>query len=150
MEKINQLECPQVTLQYKDSNCNKRVTIKSSDICYDILKPLYNDCMQHHEECWIIYLNHANKVLGALCASKCGINCTIIDKKIILQAALLCHATAIIMSHNHPSGNLIPSEIDKTQTKKLKKACETLDIALLDHIIITEDGYVSFADEGIL
>jgi DNA repair protein RadC len=103
-----------------------------------------------HEEFWIVYLNNSNKVLDQLQLSKGGITGTLVDVRITLKKALELGATAIILTHNHPSGNLYPSEADKQLTKKLKTASESLDIKVLDHIIVTEKSYFSFADEGIL
>jgi DNA repair protein RadC len=103
-----------------------------------------------HEEFWIIYLNNSNKVLSKSQLSKGGITGTLVDVRLVFKAALEMGAVSIILSHNHPSGALQPSEADKQITKKLKLAGESLDIRILDHLIITENHYYSFADEGIL
>ncbi|WP_373136574.1 RadC family protein [Bacteroides sp. HPS0048] len=147
---MNTLSFPQITVSYKDADASKRVTIHSSKESYDQFKPVYEDCMQHHEECWAMYLTPLNKVLGVSCISRNGINCAIVDIRIILQTALVSHASAIILSHNHPSGSTKASPQDNSLTSHLKKACETIDIQLLDHIILTEDSYLSYADEGML
>ncbi len=95
-------------------------------------------------------LNRANKVLGVMNVSDGGITGTIVDVKLILQAAILGNASGLIISHNHPSGILSASVQDDFITRQLKKACEVMDIALLDHVIVTPESYYSYADEGRL
>lgn len=146
----NELSFPKIKVTYQDKDSNKRQIISSPDTTYQVLKGVYKDCMQHHEECWVLYLNHANKLLGISCISSSGISSTIVDIRIIIQTALVSHASAILLSHNHPSGSLKSSGNDDKLTKRLKNACELLDINLLDHVIITEDGYYSYANEGML
>jgi DNA repair protein RadC len=102
------------------------------------------------EEVKVILLNRSNKVLGIYSLAKGGITSCVVDVRIILSVALKTLATGIILVHNHPSGNLKPSQDDLKVTKKLKESCSLLDITLLDHLIITKDDYYSFADEGIL
>ena len=104
----------------------------------------------NHEEFWIVLLNRANNVLSQHLISKGGQAGTIADPKIIFQAALENHAASIILSHNHPSGNLKPSQADINLTRKLRDAGQLLDIPVLDHVIFTNSSYFSFADEGIL
>ena len=103
-----------------------------------------------HEEFWIIYLNNSNKVIEQYQVSKGGITGTLVDVRITLKKALEIGAVSLILVHNHPSGNLSASEADKQLTKKLKNAAESLDIKVLDHVIVTEKSYLSFADEGML
>ena len=95
-------------------------------------------------------LNRANMVLGIFNLSKGGSTSTVVDVKIILSIALKANASSIIIAHNHPSGNLVPSGSDKDITSKLKNACKVVDLDLLDHLIISKAGYFSFADQGIL
>lgn len=121
--------------------------ITSSKAVFEIMQPLLGDLL--HEEFWVLYLNNANKVIYKAQLSKGGITGTIVDVRLIFKLALENNATSIILSHNHPSGKLVASEADKEITKKLKFAGEQLDIKVLDHIIITEKGYLSFQDEGI-
>ena len=147
---MNTFSFPQISVNYKDADAAKRTMVNSSRISYDIFKEAYDECMQHHEECWVMFLNQANRLLGLSCISKCGISQTVVDVRIILQTALLAHASGIILSHNHPSGNMVASSNDNAITSKLKKACELLDITLLDHIILSDMGYLSYADEGML
>lgn len=122
--------------------------INSSRSVFDLMQPLLGDLA--HEEFWILYLNNSNKVLEQFQVSKGGITGTLVDVRIILKKALELGAVSLILVHNHPSGNLKPSEADKQLTKKLKTAAESLDIKILDHLIVTEKSYLSFADEGML
>jgi DNA repair protein RadC len=121
--------------------------ITSSKAVFEIMQPIIGDLL--HEEFWVLYLNNANKVIHKAQLSKGGITGTLVDVRLIFKLALEHNATAIILSHNHPSGKLVASDADKEITKKLKFAGEQLDIKVLDHIIITEKGYFSFQDEGI-
>lgn len=121
---MNTLSFPQITVSYKDADASKRVKIHSSKESYDILKTFYEDCMQHHEECWAMYLNRAGKLLGVSCISRSGIDCTVVDIRIVLQTALVSHASGIILSHNHPSGSTVASTQDNNLTSQLKKGCE--------------------------
>lgn len=122
--------------------------ITSSRIAFEILQPIIGDLP--HEEFWILYLNNSNKVIYKSQLSKGGITGTLVDIRLVFKVALEHNATGIILSHNHPSGILVASEADKQITKKLKIAGETLDVKVLDHLIITQSGYFSFADSGIL
>ncbi|MGO3706806.1 MAG: RadC family protein [Mesonia hippocampi] len=122
--------------------------ITSSSTAFEILKPILEDLP--HEEFWILYLNNANKVLQRHQLSKGGITGTLVDVRLIFKQALSLGATAIIAAHNHPSGKLTPSRSDIEITKKLKLAGKSLDIKLLDHLIVTQNTYLSFADEGLL
>ena len=98
----------------------------------------------------MLLLNRANKVLGIFQASSGGVTGTVADPKLILVAALKSNASSLVISHNHPSGNLKPSRQDEELTMKIKEAAKFLDIRLLDHLIVTPEAYYSFADEGIL
>jgi DNA repair protein RadC len=103
-----------------------------------------------HEEFWIVYLNNSNKVIHKNQLSKGGITGTLVDVRLVMKTAIEVGATGLILAHNHPSGTLKPSEADKQITIKLKTAAESLDIKVLDHLIITEKAYFSFADENML
>lgn len=103
-----------------------------------------------HEEFWVVYLNNSNKVIFKLQLSKGGITATLVDVRLILKCALEVGATALILAHNHPSGSLIPSDADRLITQKIKSASQSLDIKILDHLIVTEKAYFSFSDQGIL
>lgn len=132
----------------KESEPQKKAGITCSRDVYDLMKPELMD--QPHEEFWIIILNRANIVLKKKLISSGGISGTVADPKIIFKVALESGASAIILVHNHPSGNLKPSEADTRLTKKLKEAGQLLEIPVLDHLIFTDNTYLSFADEGLL
>ncbi|WP_313803581.1 RadC family protein [Flavobacterium sp.] len=122
--------------------------ITSSKAVFEIMQPIIGELL--HEEFWVLYLNNSNKVVYKTQISKGGITGTVVDTRIIYKIALEYNATSVILSHNHPSGSLIASEADIQITKKLKEAGKHLDISVLDHVIVTETNYFSFADEGIL
>lgn len=122
--------------------------ITSSASVFELMQPIMGDLQ--HEEFWIIYLNNSNKVIHKNQLSKGGITGTLVDVRLVLKMALEVGATGIILAHNHPSGTLKPSESDKQITQKLKVAAQSLDIKVLDHLIITEKAYFSFADEILL
>lgn len=126
----------------------EKVKITSSNSVFELLQPVIGEL--DHEEFWILYLNNSNKIIENFQISKGGITGTLVDVRITLRRALELGAVSIILAHNHPSGNLNPSEADKQLTKKLKSASESLDIKVLDHLIVTEKSYFSFADEGLL
>lgn len=122
--------------------------ITSSISVFEMMQPVIGELQ--HEEFWIIYLNNSNKVIQKQQLSKGGITGTLVDVRLVLRQALELNATALILVHNHPSGTLKPSEADKQLTRKLKTAAECMDIKVLDHIILTEKAYFSFADETLL
>ena len=126
---------------------NNRPGIRSSKDAYELLEPRLADL--RHEEFWILLLNRANKVLRAEQISSGGQAGTVVDVKMVFMAALKGSAAAIILSHNHPSGAIRPSRADIDLSKKIKAAGELLDIRVLDHLIIGEKQYFSFADEGL-
>ncbi|MFY0482069.1 RadC family protein [Flavobacterium sp. PLA-1-15] len=121
--------------------------ITSSKSVFNIMQPIIGELP--HEEFWVLYLNNSNKVIYKSQLSKGGITGTVVDIRLIFKTAFEHNATAIILAHNHPSGVLQASDADKQITRKLKDAGKNLDINVLDHIIITENGYLSFMDEGI-
>lgn len=122
--------------------------IESSSSVYEVMLPILGELP--HEEFWILYLNNSNKIITKNQLSKGGITGTLVDVRLVLKKALEVGATALILCHNHPSGTLKPSTADREITKKLKVAAQSLDIKVLDHLIITEKAYFSFADEGQL
>jgi DNA repair protein RadC len=121
--------------------------ITSSKMIFEIMQPIIGELP--HEEFWVLYLNNSNKVLSKSQLGKGGITGTLVDVRLVFKAALEMGATGLILCHNHPSGTLMPSEADKQITKKLKAAGQNLDINVLDHIIIAENGFYSFNDDGI-
>ena len=122
--------------------------IRSSLDAYNIIKPCFYNCMFHHEESWILLLNN-NKPLGVARVGMGGINQTLVDERIILQYMLKCNATGVILFHNHPSQNMSFSVEDLVLTRKLKKCCGIMRLFLVDHIIVGEESYLSFSDEGL-
>jgi len=122
--------------------------LTSSLSAFELMQPIIGELQ--HEEFWIIYLNNSNKVIQKSQLSKGGITGTLVDVRLVLKNALEVGATGLILAHNHPSGTLKPSEADKQITDKLKMAALSLDIKVLDHLIVTEKAYFSFADEGLL
>lgn len=126
----------------------KITKISSSKSVFELLQPILGEL--EHEEFWIIYLNNSNKVLHHAQLSKGGITGTLVDVRLVLKQALELGAVAMILAHNHPSGTLKPSTADIQITQKLKNAADALDLKVLDHLIITQKEYFSFADEGVL
>ncbi|MBE7653297.1 DNA repair protein RadC [Tenacibaculum finnmarkense genomovar finnmarkense] len=132
--------------QFIESNRISKIT--SSLDAATILQPLIGDL--GHEEFWVLYLNNSNKVVAKHQLSKGGFTATLVDVRLLYQKALKVSAVGIIVAHNHPSGKLKPSNSDIQLTAKIKQAGVTLDIKLLDHLIITEKTYFSFADQEML
>lgn len=122
--------------------------ITSSKAVFNLMQPIIGDLA--HEEFWVLFLNNSNKVLAKNQISKGGLTATVVDVRLLFKRALELASVGIIVCHNHPSGKLLPSNADKQLTQKIKQAGATLDIKLLDHLIITQKAYFSFADEGIL
>ena len=125
-----------------------RKKITSSASVFEVMQPVIGELP--HEEFWIIYLNNSNKILQTSQLSKGGITGTVVDIRLVFKTALSLGSVAIILAHNHPSGTLKPSQADIQLTKKLSRAGESLDIKVLDHLIVTEKAYFSFADEQML
>lgn len=122
--------------------------VKSSNDVFNLYRPVIADLP--HEEFWITLLNRANKVRHRFNISKGGLTGTVIDVRLIMKKALENNASSLILCHNHPSGNTQPSDADIQITRKLKDAGKIMEIPVLDHLIVTENGYFSFADEGML
>ncbi len=130
---------------------SQRPKITTSVDAYEILQKIWNrDKIELVEEFKVLFLNRSNKVLGVLDASSGGITGTVADPRIILTAAIKANAVGIVLSHNHPSGSVKPSRADEELTVKIREAARFLDMTVLDHIIISSEGYYSFADEGLL
>jgi DNA repair protein RadC len=126
----------------------KKVSISSSKDAFNILQPIIGDLMI--EEFWVIYLSRSNKIVSKEKISQGGITGTMVDNRLIFKKALELNAVSLIISHNHPSGNIQPSNSDIQITQEIKKAGELLNITLMDHLIITQTAYFSFADENLL
>lgn len=132
----------------KDSEVKEIKKITSSRDAYQMFYPFLSDL--NHEETWALLLNRSNQVMSKMLVSKGGISSTIVDIRLILREALNVYASAIILGHNHPTNNLMPSEQDLRITAKLKDAAKLMDINLLDHLILCGDKYYSFADENVM
>ena len=124
------------------------VQIKCSKDVADIFQPILSDLL--HEEFWILFLNRSNRVINRMKLSQGGISGTVTDVRMVMKKAIEYLASGIIVCHNHPSGNLNPSESDSKITQKIKEAGNLLDIQLLDHLIISDKDYYSFADNGLI
>lgn len=145
-------EVAEVQLIYKSKiKASERPKITKSADAFEVLKKHWNpNTLEFVEEFKVMLLNIANRVLGIIEISSGGISGTVVDTKIVFAAAIKSAATSLVLSHNHPSGNLSPSQADINLTRKLKSAGELLDIAVLDHIILTSESYFSFADDGLI
>lgn len=144
---------PQIKLRYKIKLKKSELPlITMSEDAYKILEEVWKglDNINHIESFIVLYMSRSNRVLGWQQVSLGGITGTVADPRIIFQAAILTNAAGIILSHNHPSGNTKPSEADIQLTQKMTQAGKVLDISVLDHLIMTDEGYYSFADEGKL
>ena len=132
----------------KNDDATPNKFIKSSRDAYNAIKHLFEDLS--HEEFYVIVLSRSNKILSIDLISKGGIDSTVVDGKVIFKKALEKSASGIILCHNHPSGNLKPSDTDIELTRKMKTFGAYIDMPVLDHIIVTDTGYSSFSDLGIL
>ena len=149
--KVDYFTIPEITVSYKDTvKASERAIITSSSDAVKVFFVAFEHCVEHHEEVNVLYLNKSNRVLGISNVSKGGISGSFVDIKIILQTALKVSASSILLSHNHPSGSIKPSNDDLVLTEKIKKGCEAIDVKLFDHIIVTNEAFTSFADEGLL
>jgi DNA repair protein RadC len=144
------LKVNEITVKYTPV---KRVNqiINTSNDAYNVLMQFFpEDTIELQEQFVVLYLNKANKIIGGYKISVGGITATVVDVRLILSVALKTLATGLILAHNHPSGNTKPSIADQELTKRIKAASDLMDISLLDHLIITNEAYLSFADEGFL
>lgn len=138
----------EVQLKYKKARVEKEIGIRSSRDAYNLLNNLIGEHVHHQEVFCAMYLNKANKVMWTEVINIGGQSSCNIDKKAIVKRALMGGCAAMIVGHNHPSGNKNPSESDRRATKDVKKALGYFDISLLDHIIVCDKEYYSFADNG--
>ena len=142
----------EVKLTYQPKiKASERANIETSENAYQLMMSVFDaDTIQHKESMKVILWNRPRKVLGVCSISEGGINETSADIRIIMQAAILGNASGIILAHNHPSGNVQPSWQDNQLTQRAKDVAKLLDIALLDHLIVTDEKYYSYADEGYI
>lgn len=139
---------PQIRLAYVSDHAAEYKKVTGSKETADFIRSTYQEGEVEYRECFrVVYLNRANRILGFQTISEGGTSATVVDNKMIFAGALLFNAHSIILCHNHPSGNLIPSPEDDTVTKRAKSAGEILNIRVLDHLIISADGYYSYNDE---
>lgn len=140
----------EIAISYKPKvRASERYTIHRSKDAYELLiKEAFNaDTLEYKEYLKLILLNNANKVLGITTISEGGMDSTIVNVRLILQTALLTHSSSIILAHNHPAGNILPSNNDDVMTKKIQEAAQQINIKLYDHLIVTRDNYYSYSDE---
>lgn len=142
----------EVELSYKSTNKHsERMKVTCSKDAYKVLRTTYREgTIEHKEYFKILLLNRGREVLGYTQVSEGGISSTIVDVRVILQIAILCNASSIILAHNHPSGNLKPSREDKELTTQTVQAAKLMSIQVADHIILSDEEYYSFSDEGLL
>ena len=148
MENLFNVSEVKLTYRTKQKASERPKIISSIDTYYLLLKCFDEDTIELKESFKVLLLNRSNKVLGVMNVSDGGISCTTVDTRLIMQSVILSNATQIIIAHNHPSGNINPSADDCSVTRRIKKACELLEIELLDHVIITPESYYSYADNG--
>jgi len=139
----------ELSLKRNESNY-KKVKIGSSDDAADYVRQFYHDDITIYESVFMLLLNRANNTIGYVKISQGGITGSVVDPKLILKFTIDALASGVILVHNHPSGNLQPSEGDKEVTHRVKTLLNLCDTKLLDHVILTEKSYFSFADNGIL
>jgi DNA repair protein RadC len=150
--KKQKFQVAEVELVYRSKvKASERPKITCSNDAYDVLMDSWEEGkLELLEQFKIVLLDRSHRVLGIFQASSGGICGTVVDPKLIFTTALKTRSCSLILSHNHPSGNLKPSEADLTLTRKIKQAGEILEIKVLDHLIITSEGYYSFSDEGVM
>ena len=147
--KLDKGRPPKIRIVYSKNQKGKdRVKVTSLKDVYHWFRSLWSSQLQTREEMLVLLLNRNNQILGYHTLSSGGITGTVADIRLLYSVALNALATSVIIAHNYPSGNLNPSEADRVLTRKVKEAGKIMDITLLDHLIITKDGYFSFADEN--
>jgi DNA repair protein RadC len=151
-EQAKEFQVAEIQLTYRSNvKPSMRPKISTSKDAFEVLRRSWDiDKLEFVEQFKVLLTNRANKVLGIFEVSTGGITGTVADPKLIFVAALKSGACGLVLSHNHPSGNLQPSQADIELTRRIKEGGKLLDIQLLDHLIITSEGYCSFSDEGII
>ena len=143
---ISILAASELGRRRKEESVKERMAILSSKDVYECFYPMM--CDLPTEECWVLLLNQASKIIDKTKISAGGLSATAVDVRCILREALLKRASAIVLCHNHPSGNIRPSKEDDLLTRHVAQASECMDIRLVDHIILTDGAFYSYADEG--
>jgi DNA repair protein RadC len=144
------LQVQEIGLTYKKLSDSPETAI-SSEVTFNFIKPFFDNYHGIREAMFAIYLNRANQIIGVQRISEGSLTGTMVDVKIVLKGAIGILATGIILAHNHPSGNLNPSHVDKEFTKKINEACKVMDFVLLDHLILgSSTNYYSFSDHGLI
>jgi DNA repair protein RadC len=144
------MKVSEIKVSYSNTG-GKKIKVNNSDTAWQVALSQWDmSIIEFQEEVKVILMNRANVVLGIYELSRGGSTSSVVDIKIILSVALKAHSSSIIIVHNHPSGNLQPSEADKRLTKRLKSACEVVDLVLLDHLIVTKESFYSFKDNDLL
>jgi DNA repair protein RadC len=151
-EQTKEFQVAEIQLAYRSNvKPSMRPKISTSRDAFEVLRRSWDlDKLEFVEQFKVLLTNRANKVLGIFEVSTGGITGTVADPKLIFVAAIKANACGVLVAHNHPSGNLQPSQADIELTKRIKEGGKLLDIQLLDHLIITSEGYCSFSDEGII
>jgi DNA repair protein RadC len=144
METINLYELKKIQTNFPKEK------ITSADVAADFIKQFYGDDIEIFESAFILLLNRQNQTIGYAKISQGGITGTVVDVRLVAKYAVESLASGVILAHNHPSGNLNPSEADKRITQQVKKGLEVLDISLMDHLILIPEGFYSFANSGTL
>ncbi|MEZ4945070.1 MAG: JAB domain-containing protein [Cyclobacteriaceae bacterium] len=153
MEKLKKnYQVAEIQLSYKSNvKASERPKISNSKDAYEVFLSSWDDSkIEFVEQFKVMLTNRANKVLGIFELSSGGVSGTVADPKLIFAAAIKANACGILLAHNHPSGSTQPSQSDIALTKKIKEGGKLLDVQLLDHVIVTLEGYYSFADEGLI
>ena len=144
------MESYKYEIKAKKTECFKEAHIESSIDAYDYAMQFYHEDISLYESCYMILINNANMVIGWVKISQGGIADTPVDARLVCKSALDTLATQVILVHNHPSGSTKPSQQDKRMTKNVQAALEIFTIKLVDHLIVAESGYLSFAEEGMI
>ena len=152
INETNLFKIAEIAVKYSTSvKPSERIKVTTSHDAADAFRELWSQSMEYKESFYAMYLNRNNRILGIHKVAEGGLCGTVVDVRCVFQVALKANACSVIVAHNHPSGNEVPSEADKTITRKIKEAGKFLDIPLLDHLIMLPgDGYMSFADDGLL
>jgi DNA repair protein RadC len=145
---INIIAALEIGARRESSVIPLKTKVRNSNMIYAHLKKRFQGLS--YEVFYVVFLNFANEILDTIELSKGGMTSTVVDGKILFQHALKCQATGFILNHNHPSGNREPSHSDLKITKNIRDFAKLIDLQLIDHLIFTDNGYFSFADEGIL